>query len=188
MPMQKMGFHAFMVAAPTATIQEKLCITRRQIMTHSNIMCSISGGADSDCMLRAVWECDEKNKVKYFFVDTGLEMQATKDHIQYLQELYGIQIQTINPKVPTAAGVLQHGYPFLSKQVSENIYRLQLHGFQWEDDTYDRLTAKYPGIDSAFRWWCNCKKTAEPHKPLRSEIGSMAFLKEFLVQNPPHAY
>lgn len=182
--MQRMGFYSFMMAAPTATIQEKVCITRRQIMTHSNIMCSISGGADSDCMLRVVWECDEKNKVKYFFVDTGLEMQATKDHIQYLQELYGIQIQTIYPKTPAAASVRLHGYPFISKQISQYIYRLQKHGFDWSEKSFAELSPLYPRCQAGLKWWCNAWKEEE-HKPLPSEIGRSKYLKEFIIHNPP---
>ena len=53
---------------------------------YKNILCSISGGSDSDVMLDIVWRCDKDNKVTYVWFDTGLEYQATKEHLQYLEE------------------------------------------------------------------------------------------------------
>lgn len=60
---------------------------------YSKILCSISGGSDSDIMLDIVWKCDRENKVDYVWFDTGLEYQATKDHLQYLENRYEITIQ-----------------------------------------------------------------------------------------------
>lgn len=48
---------------------------------YKKIVCSISGGSDSDVMLDIVWRCDKDNKVDYVWFDTGLEYQATKDHL-----------------------------------------------------------------------------------------------------------
>ena len=47
---------------------------------YDKIVCSISGGADSDVMLDICWRCDKDNKIDYVWFDTGLEYQATKDH------------------------------------------------------------------------------------------------------------
>ena len=52
---------------------------------YKKILCSISGGADSDVMLDIIWKCDIHNKVDYIWFDTGLEYQATKDHLKYLE-------------------------------------------------------------------------------------------------------
>ena len=46
---------------------------------YKKIVCTISGGSDSDIMLDLVWRCDINNKVDYVWFDTGLEYQATKD-------------------------------------------------------------------------------------------------------------
>lgn len=46
------------------------------------IGCSISGGSDSDIMLDIVHKWDKDKKVRYFWFDTGLEYQATKDHLE----------------------------------------------------------------------------------------------------------
>lgn len=50
---------------------------------YSNIMCSISGGADSDVMLDMIHRVDVDDKVRYVWFNTGLEYQATKDHLKY---------------------------------------------------------------------------------------------------------
>lgn len=175
----------FFLRLPTANLQSKILMAKNVIDTHTDIAVSISGGADSDCLLDWMWHLDVQKKCRYFFINTGLEMQATKNHIEYLQNRYEIQIQTVKPKITTAASVQQHGYPFLSKQISENIYRLQRDNFDFKDEPYNVLCQKHPNITSAIRWWCNCKKTQEEHKPLTSEIGSTKYLKEFLILNPP---
>ena len=54
------------------------------------ILCSISGGSDSDDMLDIVYRCDKSNKVKYVWFDTGLEYSATKEHLEYLENKYDI--------------------------------------------------------------------------------------------------
>lgn len=54
------------------------------------ILCSISGGSDSDDMLDIVYRCDKSNKVKYVWFDTGLEYSATKEHLKYLENKYDI--------------------------------------------------------------------------------------------------
>lgn len=59
---------------------------------YKKIVCSISGGSDSDIMLDIIWRCDKDNKVDYVWFDTGLEYQATKDHLKYLEDKYGIEI------------------------------------------------------------------------------------------------
>lgn len=45
---------------------------------YKKIMCSISGGQDSDIILDIVYKCDINNKVEYVWFDTGLEYEATK--------------------------------------------------------------------------------------------------------------
>ena len=38
------------------------------------------------------WLCDSEGKVSYIWCDTGLEYQATKDHLKYLEDKYKIEI------------------------------------------------------------------------------------------------
>ena len=74
----------------------------------------------------------------------------------------------------------------MSKHVSEMMYRLQSHGFQWEDESFDDLYQKYPKCKSALMWWCDSHGTLNNGKRLSSfNINYNRFLKEFIVQNPP---
>lgn len=61
--------------------------------SYENIFCSISGGADSDVLLDICYRCDIGNKCRYVYFDTGLEYEATKRHISYLEQKYGISIE-----------------------------------------------------------------------------------------------
>lgn len=75
------------------------------------------------------------SEVHYAFFDTGLEFAATKRHLEYLEQKYGITIERYRAKIPVPLGVKKYGVPFLSKKISNNIQRLQKHGFKWEDTT-----------------------------------------------------
>lgn len=170
----------FFMAAPTAAIQNAIPRTRRYIALSERPMCSISGGSDSDVMLDMVYRLDPEHKIKYVFFDTGLEMQATKEHIEFLKNKYDIDIITVKPKVPAAAAVKKIGYPFWTKQVSEYISRLQKHDFQWKDLPFDTLYAQYPKCKAALRWWCNAWGENS-----RLNISKSKYLKEYLLDSPP---
>lgn len=139
-----------------------------------------AGGGDSDIMLDIMSKVDTEHKVIYVWFDTGIEYQATKNHLDYLGEKYGIHIQREKAVKPIPSACKEYGQPFLSKHVSEMIKRLQAHGFQWEDDSYDFLAAKYHGCDSALRWWTNSKGG------IVHNIDRNQYLKEFLVAYPPN--
>lgn len=65
---------------------------------YHNIMCSISGGSDSDIMIDMIEKIKPKGKVHYVFFDTGLEYDATKRHLDYLEEKYNIQSYEYNKR------------------------------------------------------------------------------------------
>ena len=60
---------------------------------YRNMICAISGGSDSDIVLDIVYRCDISKKVRYIWINTGLEYQATKNHIKFLEEKYSITIE-----------------------------------------------------------------------------------------------
>ena len=64
-------------------------------MRSATPLCSISGGSDSDIVLDLIYNVDHDKKVQYYWIDTGLEYQATKKHIKFLEEKYGIEIKQI---------------------------------------------------------------------------------------------
>lgn len=143
------------------------------------VMVSISGGSDSDLLLDLISQVSSDG-VHYVFFNTGLEYQATKDHLKFLEQKYGIEIEVAKATMPIPTSCRKYGQPFLSKQVSEFIQRLQKHGFQWEDEDFETLYKKYPKCKVALRWWCN--KWGENSK---FNISYNKWLKEFMVANPP---
>lgn len=153
---------------------------------YKSILCSISGGSDSDIMLDIIHRIDEDKKVKYVWFDTGLEYQATKDHLKYLEDKYGIEIIREKAIKPIPLTCREYGQPFLSKRVSEMIYRLQKHNFKWEDKPLDELLREYPKCKSGVRWWCNDYIMENPKMTSRFNIEFNKYLKEFLIANPPN--
>lgn len=147
---------------------------------YDKILATISGGSDSDVMLDILTKCDKDGKIEYVFCNTGLEYQATKEHLDELEQRYGIAIKRIRPKWPIPLAVKKHGQPFLNKRpVSEYMERLQKHGFKWEDKPYEELLKEYPNCKSALGWWCN------KHQSDQFNIRHNKLLKEFIIANPP---
>lgn len=145
------------------------------------IMVSVSGGADSDIMMDMIERIGHPlSKVHYVFFDTGIEFAATKEHLKFLESKYGVEIERYKAKIPVPMGVKKYGVPFLSKQVSQFINRLQKHNFKWEDKPFDELYAEYPHCKAALRWWCN-----EWGEKSKTNISNNKWLKEFMIENPP---
>ncbi len=149
------------------------------IDAHQNIMCSVSGGADSDVMLDMIIRCGGKEKTSFIFFDTGLEYRATREHLSFLEKKYGIKIERIRPQKGVVTACKQHGLPFKDKDVAAKIAILQNNGFKFEDKPLDILQEEYPKISHALKWWCN----ANPG--IMYNISRVESLKEFLIQNPP---
>lgn len=159
---------------------------------HANMMfrseravVSISGGADSDVMLDMIMAlAPDKNypfnEIHYVWFDTGIEYAATKRHLKDLEEKYGITIERRRANTPVPLGCKMWGQPFMSKQISQYIGRLQAHNFKWEDEPFDALYARYPNCKAALRWWCN-----EFGVGSQMNIEKCRLLKEFMIANPP---
>ena len=146
--------------------------------------CSISGGKDSDIMLDMIYRVDKHKRMRYVFFDTGLEYQATKDHLDYLEDKYNITIERIKAIKPIPFTCANYGQPFLSKFVSKMMHLLQYNNFTWEDDTYDNLIQKYPNCKAALSWWTNSRDTRSFGYSMFN-INYNRFLKEFILENPP---
>lgn len=142
-------------------------------------ICTISGGADSDVMLDIIYRCDKDHKIHDVWFDTGLEYQATKDHLKSLEKKYHINIEHYKATKPIPSSCNQYGQPFLSKYVSEMIQRLQRHNFMWQDLSFEELYKQYPKCKIALQWWCNCNISD------RFNISRNRYLKEFILTNPP---
>ena len=124
-------------------------IIARRLREHPSAVCSYSGGSDSDIMIdlieqtRRIFNLDP---VKYVFFNTGLEMQAIKDHVKETAEKYGVEIteyqpikgyikatnsdgHTVDLKCKTALNIVnatrEHGIPFVSKIMSGGLSEWQ---------------------------------------------------------------
>lgn len=167
------------------TIMDSIVITHSKLQRYDKIFCSISGGSDSDILIDLIEKCENENNITYAFFDTGLEFKATKEHLDDLEEKYGIQIERIKAIKSIPLCCREYGQPFLSKQVSEWISRLQRHNFQWEDEPIDILIKKYPECKAALRWWCNDFERRNKDRESSFNIGYNQYLKEFIIENPP---
>ena len=147
------------------------------------VLVSISGGSDSDDILDICWHVDRSKKCKYIWFDTGLEYKATRDHLNYLENKYNIQIIREKPITPIPLSCKQYGEPFVSKLVSSYIRVLQNRGFQFTDEPYEELVKKYPRCTDALKWWCNSRRLGD--KDSWYDISRNRYLKEFMIANPP---
>lgn len=136
-------------------ITDSIVITHSKLQQYNKILCSVSGGSDSDILIDLCQKFDDANKITYAFFDTGLEFRATKEHIEYLENRYNIHIECVKAIKPIPSCCKKYGQPFISKQVSEWIERLQRHNFKWEDKPFEELYKQYPNCRAALRWWCN---------------------------------
>ena len=146
---------------------------------YNKIVCSISGGSDSDVMLDICTKVDENKKINYVYFDTGLEYKATKEHLNYLENRYNINIIRYKAIKPIPLTSIKYGQPFLSKRVSEMMMRLQRHNFKWEDEPFEILYERYPKCKSALLWWTNSNES------IRLNIDYNKYLKDYIIQNPP---
>lgn len=166
------------------TIQDAVSETMHHIKEESErggkILVSISGGSDSDIMMDIFERIGyPPGLVTYIWYDTGLEFEATKRHLDWLEEKYGVSIIRRRPVLPVAQAVRKYGVPFISKRVAMYIDRLQQHGFNWEDTNLEDSLAKHGRCMSALKWWYGT------NGPGRFTIAEYAGLKEFLMKNPP---
>ena len=183
---EKMKFSDVFKSAPeNFTIQDAIGKCYQLLQGYDSAFASISGGWDSDIMLHIIILCGGKDKATFAFFNTGLEYEATKRHIKFLQEKYGIEIVVVPPIKPIPVCVKEYGVPFWSKQASEYISRLQSHGFMWEDEPFEVLLKKYPRCKASLRWWCNEWPTKENGQNSRFNISYTPWLKEFMIENPP---
>lgn len=157
----------------------------KSVLEKYNSVCvSVSGGKDSDLCVDIVSRLDKEKKARYIWFNTGLEYQATKDHLVYLEKRYGITIERIPAIKPIPLSCKEYGVPFLSKYVSEMLYRLQEHSFQFEDEDLTTLENRYSNCLGSLKWWTNDRDVTD-YGYSQFNISYNKFLKEFMLVNPP---
>lgn len=179
--------------------QSILGIIGTRLRQHPNAICSYSGGSDSDIMIDIIERARklfDLPKVEYCFFNTGLEMKATKDHVKYVEEKYGIEIKEYKPKKNIVLATREHGQPFVSKIMSaamETVQKKQLpFSIKEEYDNAEDKAAKrqelrerYPGAEQGINFLCCCNKEGEPRPNIQLVINSSPYMYDFMVENPP---
>lgn len=178
-------YDTVVLSAPTQPILDMLSKMHWVLGYYDKIMVAISGGSDSDTMLDAFQRLDFEKKITYVYHGTGMEYDAMKRHLEELEDKYQIKFERTAPIMPIPTCCRKYGVPFWSKRVSEYIYRLQRHGFQWEDEPFEVLLARYPKCKAALRWWCNEYPRRDNGAESSLNINYAPFLKEYMIANPP---
>lgn len=174
-------------------------IIAKHLLCHPNAICSYSGGADSDIMIDLIERTRKLFNlppIKYAFFNTGLEMQATKDHVKATAEKYGVEITEYRPKVNIVQATRQHGVPFVSKIMSAGLSEWQKKGvplsiadeYAAADDKEAKrqeLRERYPKCESVINFLCCCNSKGEPRPNIQLVINSSRHMKDFITECPP---
>ena len=179
-------------------------IIARRLTEHPHAICSYSGGSDSDIMIDLIERTRQEYagfgrelpKVKYVFFDTGLEMRATREHVQATAEKYGVEIVTEKPKINIVLATRMHGIPFVSKIMSAGLEEWQKKGVPLEiaeeyEQAQDKegkrqeLRERYPKCESVINFLCCCNSAGEPRPNIQLVINSSKYMREFIRDNPP---
>lgn len=182
-----------------AKFQAIQSIIARHLTQHPNAICSYSGGSDSDIMIDLI-ERTRKTfglpPIKYAFFNTGLEMQATKDHVKATAEKYGVEITEYRPEVNIVQAVRQHGVPFMSKIMSAGLGEWQKKQIPLSiADEYEaaedkpakrqELRERYPKCESVINFLCCCNSAGEPRPNIQLVINSSKYMRDFIAECPP---
>lgn len=174
-------------------------IIAKRLIQHPKAICSYSGGADSDIMIDLIEQTRtlfSLPPIKYVFFNTGLEMQATKDHVKAVAEKYGVEIEEIKPKISIVKAARTYGIPFVSKIMSGGLSEWQKKGIplsiaveyeQAEDKAVKRkeLKERYPGCESLINFLCCCNAAGEPRPDIQLVINSSKYMRDFIAEYPP---
>lgn len=184
---------------PAAKFTAIQSIIAKRLKQHPKAICSYSGGADSDIMIDLIEQTRKMFNlppVKYVFFNTGLEMQATKDHVKRTAEKYGVEIQEVRPKVNIVQATRKYGLPFVSKIMSAGLSEWQnkeipLTIAQEYEEAEDKiakraeLKARYPKCESVINFLCCCNSAGEPRPNIQLVINSSKYMRDFIAENPP---
>lgn len=130
------------------------------------------------------------------FFNTGLEMDAIKEHVKATAEKYGVEIEEVRPKISIVTASRKYGIPFVSKIMSSGLSDWQKKGIplsiadeyeQAEDKVAKRreLRERYPKCESLINFLCCCNAAGEPRPNIQLVINSSKFMREFISEHPP---
>jgi len=179
-------FEEALESAPAnLSIVDTLLKARSVLGRHRRAAISVSGGSDSDTILDLTELVKpETCEIAYVFFDTGLEFAATKRHLDDLEHKYGVTIERRRPRKPIPAACREYGVPFISKDASQMMNRLQTHDFDWNDTPEGAAPDKYGRCKSALDWYYNRRPPSASGKSKYS-VSRYKLLREFLRVNEP---
>lgn len=93
---------------------------------------SFSGGKDSTVLLHLVREMYPE--VPAVFCDTGLEFPEIRQFVKTFDN-----VTWLKPKMTFRQVIEKYGYPFISKEVSQNVYDIRKYGKKESLYAYDRF-------------------------------------------------
>jgi 3'-phosphoadenosine 5'-phosphosulfate sulfotransferase (PAPS reductase)/FAD synthetase len=175
-------------------------IIAKRLTEYPKAICSYSGGSDSDIMLHLL-ETVRKQfllpPIKYIFVNTGLEIVATKRHVEEVQNIYDVEIETIRPKMSIITSARKYGIPFISKVISDRLKNIYLHNTPFElfyeyqktenkQSFMEYLYKKYPNQKQGLQFICSCNTKGVFKDNTQISIISTKYLLEFLIENRPN--
>lgn len=177
-----------------------LGIVMTRLKQHPNAICSYSGGADSDILLHLIEQARKilpsLPPVKYVFFNTGLEMKATKDHVKEVSEKYGVEIETVRPKLNIVLATRKYGQPFVSKIMSQGLEGWQkkkiplsiVDEYNEAEDKHAKrkeLKERFPGCESTLNFLCCCNAAGDPRPNIQLVINSSKYMLDFIRECPP---
>jgi hypothetical protein len=169
-----------------ANIQKYLMVTRAKLSEYNRIAVSYSSGSDSDTMLDMIElvKPDDCGVIRYVFFNTGLEYDATLQHVKEIEKRYGVIIEERKPKLSIPAACAKYGMPFISKDVSVMLGLLQRHNFDWKETPESATTDKYGRCKSGLDWYF-CRRPRAKSGKKKYDISRHRLLKKFLSKYPP---
>ena len=174
-------------------------IIAKRLNEHPNAICSYSGGADSDIMIHLLENTRRLfglPEIKYVFFNTGLEMQATRDHVRETAKQYGVEIEECRPKINIVRAARKYGIPFVSKIMSAGLEGWQKKGiplsiageYETAEDKVEKrkeLKERYPGCETTINFLCCCNSAGEPRPNIQLVINSSRYMRDFIEEYPP---
>ena len=184
-----------------AKFQAIQSIIAKHLKEHPKAICSYSGGSDSDIMIDLIERTRKAFKlpeIDYVFFNTGLEMNATKDHVKATAQKYGVTIKEVRPDKGNdiVSATRRNGIPFVSKIMSGGLSEWQKKGLplsiaeeyeQAEDKAAKRkeLKERYPKCESLINFLCCCNAKGEPRPNIQLVINSSKYMRDFIGECPP---
>lgn len=176
-------------------------IIAKRLREHPKAICSYSGGSDSDILIDLIEQTRKTMPflppVKYIFFNTGLEMRATKKHVEETAKKYSVEIEEIRPKIGIVQTVRKYGVPFRSKAFAQKFERWQSKNniplsiadeYEQAEDKHAKraeLRERFPKCESIINFLCCCDSAGEPCTNSQLVINSSKYMRDFIAEYPP---